>query len=1111
MKKSSFIQTYFLSTMSQLKVFRASAGSGKTFTLTKEYVRLLFKEPANYRHTLAVTFTNKATAEMRSRILATLYDLSDPKNDNPDHMSDLIKEFSISKQEVRKKSSALLKLLLHDYSRFSISTIDSFFQRVTRSFAREMGLPMGFRLELEANQIMQQAIDQLILEMDMPHNKEMKRWLIQFAQERIENSQSWNIAKEIKDIGGEIVKERFQSNAGMLSKQISDRNFLNTYKKALEEIVGNINNKLIGLGNQAEELIKSHGLDIESDFSGKSRSPIRVFKRMTELSGYLGWSDLTKIYNPETFLKIAGSIDSLLAKSAKNEVKSAIESVYFGGIQDIARTTAKYLLEKREDYYTAKLILPNLNALGLVNDLNEKMMELCRDQNIFLISGTNYLLTRIIDNNDTPFIYEKTGTRYSNFMIDEFQDTSTLQYLNFLPLINDSLAAGKYSLVVGDVKQAIYRWRNSDWNILAEKVENDFDKYGIDLNTLDTNWRSSKEVIQFNNLFFKFASEALQSDFNELIPEENNTPETDHLKSKITTAYNDIFQNTSPKMLSDEGQIHMQFVESENIDEFREAALYKAIERVGHLIEEGFKLSDIAILVRTNKEAVLITNALLSGEYSVDEKSYPVISNESLIIGNSEAIQLIIAQLEYLLRPNDQILETFIRLHVLKKAANSDKEAELDVSDSFLNEHSDQLWEQYKLELLKHQQKPLYELIETVSSLIPKDIYAQHAIFIQGFLSVALSFINEETADINQFITFWHNRGSRLSLSVPDDQEAIRVMTIHKSKGLEFDAVVIPFVDWKINSLKHSDFLWLKPKTEPFSAVSLVPINGVNAVALSHFADDFFDETLLNYVDTLNVGYVAFTRAKRSISLIGYVMKRNFKKIDNFSNLMLQFASSSVSQERYPSAWDEEEQVFEIGQVLPISLENVPKEETLRKVVSVLTPEIKHTPIHSRINNHLESYHSFDGSHKSQQLHHGKIMHQLFELIKDENDVDGALLQLRLQGKISGEEIEPLKTQIAEYINHPKAKNWFNNYYQIKTEATILAKNIKRPDRVMIGENEIIVVDYKFGREKSANHHAQVRQYLNLVQQIANKKALGYLWYMESNEIVEVDMQGKLF
>ncbi|HKL72171.1 MAG TPA: 3'-5' exonuclease, partial [Marinilabiliaceae bacterium] len=421
------------------------------------------------------------------------------------------------------------------------------------------------------------------------------------------------------------------------------------------------------------------------------------------------------------------------------------------------------------------------------------------------------------------------------------------------------------------------------------------------------------------------------------------------------------------------------------------------------------------------------------------------------------------------------------------------------------------LWEQYKAELFTYQQKPLYELIEAVSSLIPADLYTQHAIFIQGFLSVALSFINEETADINQFIAFWHNRGSRLSLSVPNDQEAIRVMTIHKSKGLEFEAVVIPFVDWKINSLKHSNFLWLKPKAEPFNAVSLVPINGVNAVALSHFADDFFDETLLNYVDTLNVGYVAFTRAKRSISLIGYVAKKNFKKIDNFSNLMLQFVSSSVSQENYPKAWDEEMQFFEFGQILPATLDTAPKEAALRKTVSVLSPEIKHTPIHSRINNHLESYHSFDGSHQNQQLHHGKIMHQLFELIKDEKDVDSALFQLRLQGIISVKEIEPLKREIAQYINHPKAKNWFNNYYQIKTEATILAKNSKRPDRVMIGDDEIIVVDYKFGHEKSAKHHAQVRQYLNLVQQIANKKALGYLWYMESNEIIEVDMQGRLF
>lgn len=1096
--------------MAQLNVYRASAGSGKTYTLTQKYISLLFKDPTNYRHTLAVTFTNKATTEMRSRILVTLHNLSDLANDNPEHMSGLMEEFSLSKQQVREKSAELLRLLLHDYSRFSISTIDSFFQQVTRSFAYELGLPLGFRLELEAQMIMQQAIDQLILEMNEPQNRELKAWLIQFAQDRVESNRSWNIASEIKNIGGEIIKESYQAESNTILDQIKKKNALNDYKKELRKIIDNAQKKLKKLGEEAEKLIRDHNLNIESDFSGKSRSPIINFRRISQITDKESWTDVNRLFNPEPYLKMAASVDALVTKSASKEIKSAIEQLYTSKLRELAKKTAHCILNERKEYYTAKLILPNLNALGLVSDLNDKIMQLCREQNVFLISSTNHLLTRIIDNNEIPFIYEKTGTRFYHYMIDEFQDTSTLQYQNFLPLIKDSLAASNYSLVVGDVKQAIYRWRNSDWNILAQEVVSDFERSNLE--TLNTNWRSSEEVVNFNNLFFEFASTTLQNDFNSLLPEEKEGKSNfESLKSRITNVYSDTVQKL-PKKENDKGQILMQFIESDNIDEFYEEAMHQSIKHIEELIEQNFKLSDIAVLVRTNKEAVLITNALLSGKYSTAEEpeTYAVISNESLIINNSEAVQLIVAQLEYLLRPHDDLVASFIRLHLLKK--HSDQKIQ-DASDTLLSPESEQAWEKYKAELQQHKQKPLYELIEAVSALIPAQLYAQHSSFIQGFLSVALNFINNETADLNQFLTFWQNKGSRLSLAVPEGQKAIKVMTIHKSKGLEFGAVVLPFVNWKINNLKHDDFLWLKPKTAPFNTLSLVPVNGVKALEFSHFADDYFNELLLNYVDSLNVAYVALTRAKHSIALFGLISKRNYQKINSYANLMYLFSTSNEAEQKYPNAWDEETLRFSIKGITEKKKESRAVQKTIanRDIETITLQEIKPRLRNKHINNHLENHRFFDNSEQTQQLNKGKLMHQLFELIKDENDVESALLQLRLQGKLSGDEIRALRPQIQSYLHNPLAKNWFNNYYQIKTEATILAKNIKRPDRVMIGEDEIVVVDYKFGSEELSRHHQQVREYLQLVQKITHKKAKGYVWYMESNKIVEVSPQTTLF
>ncbi|MGQ1946602.1 UvrD-helicase domain-containing protein [Geofilum sp. OHC36d9] len=1085
--------------MSQLKIFRASAGSGKTFTLTGEYIRLLFKDPANYRHTLAVTFTNKATAEMRSRILRTLYALSDAKTKNPDYLSDLKKEFNLSDKSIRSTAGSLLRLLLHDYSRFSISTIDSFFQKVTRSFAREMGLPIGFRLELEAEQIMQQAIDQLIQEMDLPQHKELRKWLIQFARERIEDNKTWNIAGEIKNIGQEIIKENFQANAGTISQQINDRNYLSVYKKALEEIIQNIDKQFINIGQKALKIIADYGLNIETDFKNKGRSPVMVFKKMTELKDHM---------KRDRYLKIVENIDNIITKTAPDEIRRAIEAAYSGGLHDLAQSAIDLLNAKEKDYNTALLILPNLNALGMINDVNEKMMELCRAQNVFLISGTNYLLTRIIDNNETPFIYEKTGTRYSNYMMDEFQDTSTLQYLNFIPLVNDSLATGSYSLMVGDVKQAIYRWRNSDWNLLAEDVESDFNRYGIDIKTLDTNWRSAKEVIRFNNLFFKLSAEAMQTQFNGLIPGDTEPSLTvKKLQNKITNAYSDVFQKAAEKATLNGGEIEIKFLEGENKEDFFEAALPKAIQRISELVQQGFRLSDIAVLVRNNREAVLITNALLSGDYSENNEHFPVISNESLVISNSEAIKLIVAQLKLILRPDDAVLESFVRLHILKYQSSIN--TPLDASNAFNNSDIETTWDLYKQKLFSHQQKPLYELIENISLLLPAGLYEQHSVYLQGFMSLALSYINQETSDLNQFLNYWDQKGAKISLTVPDNQEAIRVMTIHKSKGLEFEAVVIPFASWTMNHLSHTDLLWLKPAQAPFNAVAMVPVKGVSAMTRSHFADDYFRETLLQYVDNLNVTYVAFTRACQSLSIIAHLKNEDYKKIDTIAHLLHFVVTQPTVLEQYPQGWDATQMTFKVSGVIQFK---ATKEEThLRALTQTTPPPMKRIPAGTRITNHLESYRSFEDSTQHQQLNYGKIMHQLFELIKTEKDIDPALLQLRLQGKISGNEIPELKKGIFERIHHPKAAHWFDNTYQVKNEATILSKEVKRPDRVMLNNNEVIVIDYKFGHQRSPKHHNQVLQYMQLIQKIESKKVNGFIWYMEKNEIVEVNTQGSLF
>ncbi|WP_088654609.1 UvrD-helicase domain-containing protein [Geofilum rhodophaeum] len=1084
--------------MAQLKVYRASAGSGKTFRLTGEYLQLLFKDPLNYRQILAVTFTNKATAEMRSRILSALNQLAAPEQSNSPYLSDLKKHSQLSTQEVKARASLLLALLLHDFSRFSISTIDSFFQKVTRSFAREMGLPIGFRLELETQHLMQQAIDQLILEMNAPRHQNLKQWLLDFARERMEEDSKWNISGEIASISNEIFKEKYQEHAVALSRQIGNKNYLATYKNALREIMSNTDRHLRDLGEKALALLTKYNLDVREDFKGRTRAPALQFERMARGEEHL---DLKR---HEKLLK---GIEEWQRKENSAEKNAAIEAAYNEGLAQIVRQAVDYLHQEGRNYYTAQVVLKHLNALGLINDVYEKMMALCRAQNIFMISGTNHLLTRIIANNDTPFIYEKTGTRYAHYMMDEFQDTSSLQYQNFIPLVKDALAGGHYALMVGDVKQAIYRWRNSDWNLLAEEVEKDYAAYGVDLNTLDTNWRSSKDVIAFNNGFFTQAAGLLQEQFNQLVPEDLKDDEALlALQSKISKAYFDVEQKVASKGQQTGGQVVIQLHEAANKDDFYALAGASAVARIVKLLDEGYALSDICVLVRKNKEGVEITNALLSGLYHPQGTGLPVISNEALLLSKSEAVNLIVEQLRFIQNPDNQLAESFVRLHLFK--SQKEKGTALDLSLPFHSKEIQEDWEAYLKKLSELRELPLYELVEALAALLPESLRNSHSVYLQSFLSLCLNYINQESADINPFIAYWDLRGVKVSLSIPDKQEAIRVMSIHKSKGLEFRAVVLPYADWD-NVDARSNLLWLKPQTPPFDALTLVPVMSSKILTETHFAADYLDEILHQYVDNLNVTYVAFTRARESLTIITSVSPEKKDKGSRAYKSLGDLLQAYVEQEG-KNHYDENSKCYELDQrQLPPPPS---KEETInfRPENSIPAKNLQRLPLGRRARIHLDSS-AYFSKEENGPINHGTLMHRLFEQIETSADLEPALTRMRLEGWIEGAEEEALRQKVQHFLQHPQVQTWFNGTYTIKTEAAILSAKIRRPDRVMIREGEVVVVDYKFGQQKNPAHHTQVRSYMQLLYNMGYSKIKAYLWYAESNEVLQVNGQGSLF
>ncbi|MEN8123468.1 MAG: UvrD-helicase domain-containing protein, partial [Bacteroidota bacterium] len=437
--------------MSQLKIYRASAGSGKTYTLSGEFIKLLFKDPNNYKSILAVTFTNKATAEMKSRILENLYALAnDPK---PDYLDELIQIYKKPEGYIRKVAKTLLRNILNDFSRFTISTIDSFFQKVIRSFAYEANLPANFKVELDTDRILSQAVDELLRELELKGNEDLKEWLIKHTLLKIEEGRDWNISAEIKSLGREVFKEEFQSISQDVLLKLRDKKLLSSYYYTLKKITVDFEKEIQTLAEKGSVILKQYGIS-DDILHLKSRSPLKKLDKLTGVGKSADFHDIIKLE------PLADNPEVCFNKKNSDSDNSIIADCFNGGLNDILLSLFNYFNEHKTNYYTAKSILSNLNALGIITDIAVKVNELARDENLFLLSDANRLLHQIIDENETPFIYEKTGTRFLHFMIDEFQDTSHMQWGNFRPLLQNSIGEGNTSLIVGDVKQSIYRWRS---------------------------------------------------------------------------------------------------------------------------------------------------------------------------------------------------------------------------------------------------------------------------------------------------------------------------------------------------------------------------------------------------------------------------------------------------------------------------------------------------------------------------------------------------------------------------------------------------------------------------------------------------------------------------
>ncbi|MBL7968095.1 MAG: UvrD-helicase domain-containing protein [Prolixibacteraceae bacterium] len=1132
--------------MSQLKVYKASAGSGKTFRLAIEYMKLALTNEANYRHILAVTFTNKATAEMKSRIIGELYRLA--QGHQTAYLEVLTSELRWPPMQVQRQAQLVLKRLLHDYSRFSISTIDSFFQRVIKAFNRELGINAAYNVELDEKSILEEAADRLIQSVE--NDEKLLEWLDAFASEKMRDGKGWNLKKDIIRLGSEIYNETFKSLNNELYEKLNDRQFLKGYREKLGKIISQYESQLKALGQEGLNVMAAEGVLVD-DFKGKGRGPATVFQKLKELK--------TDFSN--TILAAADDSSAWVTGTVKEPQKSKLTAVAENHLMPKLQQALRIVEADSRNYITAKLIVSQLFTLGILVDLRRVVKELCREKGVILISDSGHLLKEVIAESEAPFVYEKTGSVYSHFMIDEFQDTSGLQWNNFKPLIGNSLSEDNLGMVVGDVKQAIYRWRSGDWRLLAGKLGESFPAFGLQNEVLNSNWRSHGNVIRFNNTLFRVVPEIIQQQMNNELAEAGIAENP--VLFTVPEVYADSVQKVSNESVSQLGYVRVKFLESKTDQKVinEELILSELADSIRQLQDNGVKAFEIAILVRKKEEARIVSDLFLQQKSLVENRNYnfDILSGESLFINNSDIIGFIVAVLTGFLNPDDQVTRAavshfyfqkiFPRLEQLGKGPDLAKEAE---DRSRKTEGRSRSSEAYRREAVEGKQskasssvpqsfnqqfellnadeneliqflsgkdfqemisgRPILEIIYNICEKFNLYSLADELAYLQAFVDQISVFERSYPSELTSFLNWWGDNGGKFTIPVSESIDAIHVLTIHKSKGLEFTHVFVPFFDWSVHpsaSPEMAPLLWCRPEIEPFSEMELVPVRFKKDVGGSIFYREYFTEKFNTYVDNLNLMYVAFTRAKASlwiwagfnnkVSTVGDLLKLAVENQAGFGTLGLpENLGIQLALVYHP-----EEMMLEIGEL--DNLKTDQKKPAIQNDERLTSFEFADFRKFLHIRQNGEDFFSRENKRQS-GINRGKLIHEVLSLIETTKDLDQALNRIVWEGKLESPELAGLKEQLLVMLNDGEVKSWFDGSFRIVNERSILTgmNGIKRPDRIMIGENEVIVVDYKSGESELDKYKYQLRSYIRELKNCGYQNVSGYIWYTRMNKRIAV-------
>ena len=1067
-------------------VYKASAGSGKTFRLAVEYIKLLINNPMAYRNILAVTFTNKATEEMKMRILSQLYGIWKRLPDSQGYMDRVTEELGVSEEYASERAQIALSNLVHNYNYFRVETIDSFFQSVLRNLARELELTANLHIGLNDQQVEQLAVDELIESLDKD-SKELQ-WILNFIKENIDEDKTWNVIGGIKKFGENIFKDVYKAHSKELEGLMEEKDFFSEYTRLLREIRAKAKKNIDEMVDSFFGVLDERGLTVDDFLRGKS-GPCGYFLKLQK--GKYEKDDLLTTYVKD------GMNDPMkwLKKEDRNNPSSpaycAVDSTLF----DMLNKAEAIRRKQAGLYKSADLTLKYMYQLRLLNSISEKVKEINRSSNRFLLSDTQALLHELIQDSDSPFIFEKIGTQLEHVMIDEFQDTSTVQWENFKVLLKECLShEGSQDLIVGDVKQSIYRWRSGDWRLL-NNIEQEFAKEQMETLPLDVNYRSCANIIKFNNAFFTIARGL---EYDGLAA--NNPEEALQMKK----AYDDVVQKER-EGLPDEGLVKIQLIPAED---YQEKMLGKVKEQIAELTAHGIPANKIAILVRSNQTIKVI------GEYLMHEMpELKLVSDEAFQLDASLAVNILVEALQLLVHRDNQLLKSNLAKSYQKVLLGKD------VDDTLLfveNQDADTLlpkaYTNHMDELLT---MPMFDLVEKLYSIFQLEQLADESAYVCAFYDQVANYLTDNVADIDSFMEAWDDSIHKKPIQ-SDEVNGIRLITIHKSKGLEFDNVIMPFCDW---TLEKGNLIWckLEKDDEPFNKLPIIPIDFNKSMLETVYENDYHHEHLQNIVDNLNLLYVGFTRAGKNLFVFG---RRG--RTGSRSQIIEQCLPKLVEQlpnVRHSQLDAKNEEIWlEFGE-LKGSHPQTQEKETLNvfeQPVSTLRLEIHSfdSPVEFKQSNQSRNFIEGDEEEERQKsyIQMGNILHSVFSTIRTKDDIQSALEELEGQGVLYDEEVsrEKLHELLESRLKNQKVADWFSDRWTLYNECSILSVNPltnevveQRPDRVMIDGNEVVVVDFKFGRPRP-EYHDQVHHYMSLLAGMGYQNVKGYLWFVYSNKIEEV-------